>query len=195
VLGELWAGEVQDCSIHRCQLALVMDRYGQQIGVCYLLGSLHPAFKAGGGFKDVNRGGPEAVACFFCEGEEQFASFHQGVFFPHTFRGTGDSQKSCLGEGAGRKRCCCVGLEPGSNLGLLGVPGPQQGDEQVGVEQIRSHPSSAWARRTSAVVIHSPSIGISAVGNPSTYFTPDEVCWERSMSSEMVSLSERPVAP
>jgi len=46
----------------------------------------------------------------------------------------------------------------------------------------------------SSVVIHFPSIGMSAVGKPSTYFILGGLGSVRSISSETASLIESPVA-
>jgi len=169
-VAEFGAGEALDSFVECGELAAVVPGDAEEIGIRDLLGAVHAALEGGCGIKEADGGRPESVAGPLGKVEQQRPRIAERISFAGYSKRTCDAQEAGLGERTSCKGVNGVCREPITGLGLFNVHGPKQGNEHIRVEQIMGHPSSAWARKMSSVVIHLPSMGMSAVGKPSTYF-------------------------
>src|SRR5271169_308731 len=107
-----------------------------------------------------------------------------------------NSHKSCLGKCTRRPLPPSQGPEPVDDLSVVCVLGANQGDQDVEIEQVRRHSSSASSALTCSAVIGSSEGPKSNTGMPSSYFMRDFFRVARTINSEIAlpKVKSRPFA-
>src|SRR5262249_15781827 len=103
-----------------------------------------------------------------------------------------DADETDLSEGARRPALRAVAGEPLQRQVMSLLAGPEQRNEQIGVEQIALHTPSASMRRTSSVVTFGESAGRWKTTRPSLSFAGVEALNPLRKRSETVLPSETP---